>query len=127
MATMAGVLFGLAFLFAPVRGVVSRMRAAARASASSSRSLMLAIHLLHHEGTAEAATETREDHLHQHLRWKTDRARRVVDDAVSAGLVERESDGRLSLTDAGRARAREGMLTSATGAVLAAKPKMVTV
>lgn len=126
MATMAGVLFGLAFMFAPARGVVSRLRQTARQRVEFAQ-LMLTIHLLHHEGTAAAETETREAHLHQHLRWKADRARRVVDGAVSAGLVQRESDGRLSLTGAGRARAREGMLVSATGAVLAANPKVVTV
>ena len=117
MATMSGVLFGLAFLLAPERGLVSRARQRVRQRAEFAQ-LMLTIHLLHHEHTPVAATETREDHLHQHLRWKPDRARSIVDRAVDDGLVRRLDDGRLDLTDAGRARAREGMLVSTPGASL---------
>ena len=122
MATMAGVTFGMAFMLAPGRGIVARMRQRTRQRVEFACTMLL-IHLLHHEHTAAAATEAREDHLHEHLGWRTDRARRIVDDAVDRGLVRREHDGRLSLTDAGRSRAREGMFVSATGAVLNLRPK----
>lgn len=118
MATMSGVLFGLAFLLAPGRGLVSRARERARQRVDFAQ-LMLTIHLLHHEGTPAAATETREEHLRQHLRWKPERAKAVVDRAVGQGLVTRQTDGSLGLTESGRARAREGMLVSAPGAALA--------
>ncbi|HUF13438.1 MAG TPA: metal ABC transporter permease [Longimicrobiales bacterium] len=108
MATMAGVLFALAFLLAPERGVVSRVRQRARQRVEFAQ-LMLTIHLLHHEGTAAAATETREDHLHHHLKWEPERARAIVDGAVESRLLRREQDGRLALTETGRRRAREGM------------------
>ena len=122
MATMAGLLFGAAFLFAPERGIVARIRQRAR-QRSEFACMMLLIHLLHHEHTAAADAETREAHLHEHLGWKTDRARRIVDDAVDAELVRREPDGRLALTDAGRSRAREGMFVSTSAAVLNLRPK----
>ena len=122
MATMAGVLFGLSFLLAPERGVVARARQRVRQRREFA-CMMLIIHLLHHEHTPAAATELREDHLHQHLGWKSDRARRIVDDAVEAGYARRDADGRLSLTEAGRTRAREGMFVSTTAAVLNLRPK----
>ena len=119
---MAGVFFALAFLLAPERGIVARMRQRARQRVEFARMLLI-IHLLHHEHTAAAATETREDHLSLHLGWKDERARGIVDDAVEAGLVVREPGGRLSLTDAGRARAREGMFVSTSAEVLNLRPK----
>ena len=122
MATMAGVLFALAFLLAPHRGIVARMRQRARQRVEFARMLLI-IHLLHHEHTEAAATETREDHLHQHLGWKEERARRIVDDAVAVGFVRRQPDGRLALTDAGRTRAREGMFVSTTAEVLNLRPR----
>ena len=117
MATTAGLLFALAFLLAPDRGVVSRARQRTRQRAAFRRR-MLVIHLLHHESSAEAETETREEHLQKHLGWNAERARAIVDDAVRAGVVRRAARGHLELTDEGRDLAREAMLISATGAAL---------
>jgi manganese/zinc/iron transport system permease protein len=100
MATVAGILFSAAFLFAPGRGVLSVMQRRARQRWEFAR-LMLAIHLLHHEGTPAADEESREDHLGEHLRWEPAFARRVVREAEAAELLRRES-GRLLLTDHGR-------------------------
>ena len=122
MATMSGVLFGLAFLLAPERGILAQVRQRAR-QRSEFAITMLLIHLLHHEHTDVAAEETRESHLHDHLRWAEARVRRVVDDAVDAGLVRRQSDGLLALTEAGRTRAREGMFVSTSAAVLNLRPR----
>lgn len=108
MATAAGVLFLLAFLFAPERGVISQARRRERQRWEFAR-LMLAIHLLHHEGTADAELESREEHLGEHLRWNPSFSRRVVEEAQARGMVEREPDGRLLLTRAGRDAARIGM------------------
>ena len=116
MATTAGLLFALAFLLAPGRGVLSRARQRVRQRAEFRRR-MLAIHLLHHEGSADAESETREEHLQRHLGWNPQRARAIVDDAVRVGMVRREN-GRLALTEEGREAAREAMLVSATGAAL---------
>ena len=117
MATTAGLLFALAFLLAPGRGLLSRARQRIRQRAEFRRR-MLAIHLLHHEHGAEAETETREEHLQRHLGWNPEHARMIVDDAVRAGMVVRQASGRLALTEQGREIAREAMLISATGAAL---------
>ena len=71
---------------------------------------MLAIHLLHHEGAPDSADESRETHLGEHLRWKPAFARRVVDESEDEELLVRLADGRLELTDTGRASARKAMM-----------------
>src|SRR5690606_2472762 len=108
MATAAGILFLLAFLLGPERGVVAVARRRERQKWEFAR-LMLAIHLLHHEGTPAYAAESRESHLREHLRWQPEFARRVVREAESAALVVRSGEG-LLLTDHGRDAARRAML-----------------
>lgn len=109
MASAAGLLFLLAFMLAPERGVVAVARRRERQRWEFAR-LMLAIHLLHHEGAEDAATESRESHLGEHLRWTPAFARRVVREAEESDMLLRRSDGRLELTDTGRASARNAML-----------------
>jgi manganese/zinc/iron transport system permease protein len=112
MATMAGVVFLAAFLFAPERGAVAVARRQARQRWTFAQT-MLAIHLLNHEGSPEAAVENRVSHLHQHLRWDPDFARGVVRRAEAAGLLSRLDGDRLDLTDRGRAEARDAMTAAA--------------
>jgi manganese/zinc/iron transport system permease protein len=109
MAAAAGVLFMLAFLFGPERGVIAVARRRERQRWEFAR-LMLAIHLLHHEGAPDSADESRETHLGEHLRWKAGFARRVVDESEDEELLVRLPDGRLELTDTGRASARKAMM-----------------
>jgi manganese/zinc/iron transport system permease protein len=108
MATAAGVLFGLAWLFAPERGLVALARRRGRQRWEFAQT-MLTIHLLNHEGSPEAAEESRVEHLTQHLRWEPEFAGRVVRGAERRGLVARD-DGQLALTDRGRARARAAVV-----------------
>jgi manganese/zinc/iron transport system permease protein len=58
MATMVGISFSLAFLFAPHRGVVAVLRQRARQRRNFAQE-MLAAHLPRHEGRARAAEEDR--------------------------------------------------------------------
>lgn len=109
MAAAAGLLFMLAFLLAPERGVIAVARRRERQRWEFAR-LMLAIHLLHHEGAPEAADESREAHLGEHLRWKPAFARRVVREAEEDELLVRHPTGRLELTEAGRQSAQKAML-----------------
>ncbi len=108
MATAVGLLFGLAFLFAPDRGVVSVVRRRRRQRWRFAVK-MLTIHLLHHEGGPHEARECRADHLQEHLNWEAPFAERVLREAREAGLIRKE-DGRLHLTEAGRALAREAIV-----------------
>jgi manganese/zinc/iron transport system permease protein len=109
MAAAAGVFFGLAWLFAPERGLVALARRRARQRWDFAQT-MLTIHLLNHEGSPEAAEESRVEHLTQHLRWEPDFAQRVVRTAERRGLVA-PFDGRLALTDRGRSLAREAVVS----------------
>ena len=108
MATMTGVGFVLAFFLAPDRGVLAGVRRRARQRVEFA-GMLLAVHLLNHEGAPDEATETRIDHLQQHLRWSPDFARRVINRAEREGWVRREGRERLGLTPLGRETARMGM------------------
>ncbi|MBW3570781.1 MAG: metal ABC transporter permease, partial [Gemmatimonadetes bacterium] len=108
MATMTGVVFLLVFLLAPERGLVAIARRRARQRWEFAQT-MLAIHLLNHEASPEAEVESREAHLHEHLRWEPDFARQVVRGAERTGLLTRAAGERLALTERGRAAAREAV------------------
>jgi manganese/zinc/iron transport system permease protein len=107
IASMTGVLFGLAFLFAPGRGVIAVARRRERQRWRFAET-MLAIHLLNHEGRADEATESRIEHLDTSLRWDRRFAARVVRGAARHGLVL-ERGGTLALTELGRETARAAL------------------
>ena len=109
MAAAAGGFFGLAWLFAPERGLVALARRRARQRWEFAQT-MLAIHLLNHEGSPEAAEESRVEHLTEHLSWEPEFAGRVVRGAERRGLVS-PAAGQLVLTDRGRAVAREAVVS----------------
>jgi len=100
MAAACGLLFGLAFLLAPRRGLLAqeRRRAAQRLDLGVR---MLAVHLLHHQDTVTAAEECRISGLHRHLQWSAGRTQQVVREAEQRSLVERSGE-LLHATDAGR-------------------------
>jgi manganese/zinc/iron transport system permease protein len=110
IATMAGVIFALAFLLAPERGLIAIARRRFRQRWDFAQT-MLAIHLLNHEGLPEAARENRVEHLGEHLRWEVEFARRVVSRAVEQEWVVRQN-GHLALTERGRKRARLALVMS---------------
>jgi manganese/zinc/iron transport system permease protein len=108
MATMAGVLFGLVFLFAPNSGIISIIRRRAKRKWEFAQT-MLAVHLFHHENRPEAAFESSVSHLHEHMKWDTSFAGKVVRLAVRRGLME-QHDLTLKLSEHGRETARKAML-----------------
>lgn len=108
MATMTGVVFALVFFLAPERGLVALARRRRRQRWEFAQT-MLAIHLLNHEGAPDAGEENREAHLHEHLRWEPDFARRVVRRAEGSGLLSRAEGDSLRLTPRGRATAQEAI------------------
>ena len=108
MASMSGLLFGLAFLFAPDRGLVALVSRRKRQRLEFAQT-MLAVHLYNHEGLPEAMRENTVGHLHDRLNWETSFAQRIVEAAERRGLVLRRH-GFLFLTDDGRSAAREAMV-----------------
>ena len=108
MAGASGVLFVLAFAFAPERGLLAQALRRRRQKATFAERMLL-VHLLHHEQTPEADRECRVSHLEDHLRWETARAQLAVRTAEREGAVERAGD-RLALTASGRERAQRAMV-----------------
>ena len=108
MATMCGVVFIIALLAAPDRGLIAVALRRMRQRWEFSQT-MLAIHLLNHEGTDAEEDECRVDHLWEHLRWQPDFAEQVIRYAEGHGVVRRQR-GILNLTDEGRAIAEKAMV-----------------
>ena len=109
MATVAGLVFVLAWLFAPGRGVVAAARRRTRQRQRFAWT-MLAIHLFQHEGLPGQEDEARVDSLHRHLRWHPAKVERVVREAERERLIERRG-AVLALTEGGRELARLGITT----------------
>lgn len=104
MAAMLGVEFAVAWFLAPKRGWLARRR---RRHQNYRRFMqtLLAIHLMHHEGTVDELQESSSDALPQHLHWSPELVRRVISWAEESGWVRRRGD-RLELTEKGRQQAR---------------------
>jgi manganese/zinc/iron transport system permease protein len=109
IAAVSGAVFGLVFLLAPERGLLALARRRLRQRWEFAQT-MLAIHLLNHEGLAEAEEECRVDRLHEHLRWEPGFLSRVIRRAERQGLV-RSAESRLKLTRAGQELARRAQMT----------------
>ena len=107
MATTAGILFALAFLFAPQRGLMAlaRRRSSQRWTFAQTA---LTIHLLNHQGIPDEAEECSVDHLEEHLRWDSQFAQRVVRLSEHAGYIERKNV-HLLLTEDGRVHAEQAI------------------
>jgi manganese/zinc/iron transport system permease protein len=105
MAVAAGILFGLAFLFAPQRGMVAGAQRRKQQRWDFAMT-MLAAHLLNHENSPEAEFETSLAHMDEHLRWSPAFTTQVIQRARQSGVVKPVKD-RLELTEAGRKRASQ--------------------
>ncbi|MCK5391215.1 MAG: metal ABC transporter permease [Deltaproteobacteria bacterium] len=113
MATMAGLLFVIVFLFAPERGIIAVARRRFRQRWEFAGK-MLAIHLLNHEGTKDEERESQIEHLEENLRWKETFAKRVVNYSANSGFVL-VNEGRLILTDRGREYAKKSIFDEYIG------------
>jgi len=105
MATMTGVFFMAALIFAPERGLLAkrleRIRRRQRFAVE-----MLLVHLSRHEGSAREQLENSLNHLTGELNWKADFAQTTVRRADQQGLIERQN-GHLQLTNIGRQTAEQ--------------------
>jgi len=91
MAVASGLLFGLAFAFAPRRGLVAQARRR-NAQRMELAVRMLVVHLVHHQGTLREREECRLAGLDRHLQWGEARTRQVVREAEQRRLVTRTGD-----------------------------------
>jgi manganese/zinc/iron transport system permease protein len=91
MAGACGILFAVALLLAPRRGLVAQARR--RASQRLELGIrMLLVHLIHHQETESEAEECRIPNLHSHLQWAEGRTRQVIREAESRELVARSGE-----------------------------------
>ncbi|MGQ9829034.1 MAG: metal ABC transporter permease [Roseiflexus sp.] len=100
MAVITGVIFCLAWMFAPQRGLPAQVLRRVRRRWEFAQ-VMLTVHLLHHEATARAEVECHAAYLGEHLNWAPAFTARVVRRAEQQGLVVQQN-GMLTLTDQGR-------------------------
>ncbi len=108
MASMVGIIFVVAYLLAPQRGLVaSYLRR--RRQRWEFAGIMLAIHLFNHEGLPSAEQENRVEHLQDHLNWNPDFADRAVRWAERNRIIVRRNS-HLFLTEEGREQAREAIV-----------------
>ena len=108
MATVSGLVFGLSFIFAPNRGLVS-IALRRRSQRVKFAVMMLSIHVLNHEEAGDASVENRIDTLDRHVVWDKRLIDRVISRMRKNGLAV--TDGNLlTLTDNGRQFAAEAML-----------------
>ncbi|MBD3218651.1 MAG: iron chelate uptake ABC transporter family permease subunit [candidate division Zixibacteria bacterium] len=105
MATMAGMIFLLAYILAPGRGLIALIKRRFNQRWQFARA-MLAIHLYQHEDLPEATYENSFAHLEEHLRWNPNFAGKVVEQAQGRKLLKKEGD-LLVLTGKGRDLAKE--------------------
>lgn len=108
MASVTGLFFLVTFLGAPERGLVAIARR------NSSQKILFAgdalvVHLLNHEGSPEAESENRIDHLGYHMRWQDAFARRVIRSLKRRECIQQEAE-LLKLTDKGRIVATKVMV-----------------
>ena len=104
MASMTGVWFALALLFAPGRGLVAQaLRARTERLDHDCRALVA--HLFTHQDTPAMAEENTLRALVEHLRWPEPRARAAILRAHDRDLIERR-EGLLALRPKGNAEAQ---------------------
>ncbi|HHX88971.1 MAG TPA: metal ABC transporter permease [Paracoccus sp.] len=104
MASMTGLWFALALLFAPARGLVAQaLRARSERLDHDCRALVA--HLYTHQDTPQMAEENTLQALVDHLHWSAPRARAAVLRAHDRDMVERRG-GLLALRPKGEAEAQ---------------------
>ena len=108
MASMCGLAFLFAFLFAPDRGLVSQTLRK-QAQKLEFAVTMLAIHLSHHRSEEQCDLECHEKHLTEHINWDKHFASQVVKKAVGEGMIK-SSQGLLRLTKVGEQHVQAAMM-----------------
>lgn len=104
MATMTGVYFLAALIFAPERGLIARRLQQIRRRRRFAVEMLL-VHLSRHEDRPEAAVENTLGHLTSEMNWQPQFAKATVQRASRQRLIQRRN-GHLELTEEGRHIAR---------------------
>ncbi len=103
-----GILFLLALVIAPKRGLLSMLRLRRKQRADFAGNL-LAVHLLNHQGTEKGTETCQSELLAASLNWEPDYAQLACRNLQGRRLIERE-DGVITLTEKGAEVARATMM-----------------
>lgn len=98
MATMAGVVFGLIWVFAPNRGLISRWRRISKQRFEIDVGIMLT----HMNDEIESHHQVTSSSISGALGWKFEYSKKVCEFALESKLTEKDEMGNLSLTESGR-------------------------
>ena len=101
MATMAGIVFGLIWVFAPNRGLISRWRRITKQRFEIDVSILLT-HVQRETASNNKLTLMT---ISTSLGWKIDYSRKVNDFAQKQKLLQKDDDGNLHLTELGLQKA----------------------
>jgi len=105
MATMTGVCFTVALVFAPRQGILAQVLLR-RGQRDDNDLRALVVHLFTHQGTPDMAEENTARALVEHLSWSRDKAQSVILRSLDRNLIQR--DGKLlTLSPQGDAMARD--------------------
>ncbi|SDX45876.1 metal ABC transporter permease [Roseicitreum antarcticum] len=105
MASMTGVFFTAALLFAPRDGLIAQTLHR-RVQKLDNDCITLVAHLYTHQDDANAAEENTATALHTHLRWRAPRVQAALLRALDREMIWREGE-RLHLAPKGSATARQ--------------------
>lgn len=100
MAVATGMIFMLAVLLAPERGLISKIVRRSQQRLEFAVAMLL-IHISNHENSQRAEVELNVKGLHSHFRWDARFTRSVLRNAVNRGLAS-EHNGIVVTTEKGR-------------------------
>ncbi len=101
MATMAGVVFGLIWVFTPNRGLISRWRRISKQRFEIDVGIMLT----HMNNEIESHHQVTSSSISDALGWKFEYSKKVCEFALESKLAEKDEMENLSLTESGRKKA----------------------
>ena len=100
MAVMTGITFFLVFVFAPKRGLITTISRRKKQKVEFAGNSLL-FHILNHEGDENEETESGINTIKDHLNWKDDFLKNIVNDLKKREKIYIEEDT-IKLTDRGR-------------------------
>jgi manganese/zinc/iron transport system permease protein len=100
MASMCGLIFFLAYLSAPDRGLIATMKRRKRQKTEFAQ-MTLAIHIFNHSSESEDIQERMKSQLPYHLGWNLPFIEKIVKRSVNMGIITVEKEI-ISITEKGK-------------------------
>ena len=103
MATMAGVIFGLIWVFAPGRGLISRWRRISKQRFEIDVGIMLT----HLDEEIKSGHKVSSSEMADALAWTTEYTNKICEFSIEKKLVKKDKQGNLILTENGQKRVEQ--------------------